>query len=149
MTGPKTLISLDHLLKRVQTSIAEKKKRTPSPAKEANEAALTIYQRPEMWRPVLIHRWYELQTCDCCKGEKMLFGGDKVELEHIKDPSAKRWLRERGEAIDGSLPVEIHIEERVIPECWDCHTVGKQLENIFMAASLRAKLDKFLSQGGA
>lgn len=143
-----TLLSLDHLLKRVQGQIAEKKKRAPKEHQEANRKAESIYNRPELWKPVCIHRWYEVQTCDCCKGEKVLFDGDKVELAHTKDASAKRWLRERGEAINGDLPIEVHIIERVVPQCWDCHTIGKQLDNIFMAASLKAKLDKFLSKGG-
>lgn len=128
--------TLESLLLRVKKEvekkavISEKKKLEARREIARRGQPLTIYEKPEMWFGVAIHREYELQICDSCKGEHVAFNCDKVELRHRIDKSAIRWLRERGEDMD-NLPTKIWITERVVPECFECHTLGKQLKHLF------------------
>lgn len=132
--------TLESLLVRVKKEVAvkavesEKKKLEARHERLRRQAPTTIYEREDLWYGVAIHREYELQLCDCCKGERVAFNCDKVELRHKIDRSAIRWIRERGEGMD-DLPTRITIAERVIPECFDCQTLGRQLQHLFRKGS--------------
>lgn len=151
MTAP----NLEALLQRVKKQVAEKEKKSAKTKLLAKlkrqelypDGEPTTYQREENWLPIAIHREYEVQTCDCCRGEKVLFQGDKVELRHKIDHSARRWIRERGESFQ-QLPMQTHVVERVIPECWECFTLGKQLLTLFKGiANDRKQTEKSPQQG--
>lgn len=129
-------VTLESLLTRIKKEVAQKaveseKKKAEAKAERARRSEpMSIYEREDLWIPKAIHREYELQLCDCCKGEKTVFNCEKVELHHKVDRSARRWIRERGEGMD-DLPLTVTVSERVIPECFDCHTVGKMLQHLF------------------
>lgn len=129
--------SLDDILLRVRQRLANAErlkaaaKAKARPLADSNKIALSIYQQEANWLPRRIHREFEIQLCDCCKGEQVAFMGDRVELHHRIDRSAKRFIRERGEALRADLPVDLHLIQRVIPECWSCYSAGQLLETLF------------------
>ena len=152
-TPPK--ITLEGLAARIKLQVAAKEKKNDKVklmAKLKRQELYpggepTTYQREENWYPVSILREYEIQTCDCCKRENVHFAGDRVELRHKTDRSARRWIRERGELFE-SLPQRVQILERVVPECWDCYTLGKKLSNLFSGAYKDDKQANRQANGG-
>ncbi len=144
--------SLENLLSRVKSQVAHKeeesKKKKLAARKEriarGGGDAPTIYEKEENWLPIRIHREYELQLCDSCKGEQGLFQGDRVEYKHRLDKSAKRWKAERGESMDPklNLPVQVHVVPRTIPECWDCLTLGRKLQHLFRKGKPDGKVEQ-------
>lgn len=151
-------LTLESLITRVKKEAAQKAVESDRKKEEARierqrrvatgQTEPTMYQKEELWYGVGIHRIYEIQTCDCCKGRQVLFDGDRVELRHRLDRSARRWVRERGEAFDGSLPVKVDVVERVIPECWDCFSVERHLTHLFTKGPDSAKRDLQAEKAG-
>ena len=137
----KTPTTIDSLLQRVRKEVATKQVFSEKKKQEAKVERLrrkepqpSIYVKEELWKPVAIHREYQVQICDCCKQEQTMFLRDKVELQHKIDRSAKRWLNERGEGTQ-NLPMFIEVQERVIPECFCCNTLGRFANTLWKGQS--------------
>lgn len=137
----KTPVTIESLLTRIKREVAEKAKVSELKKAEARVERLrraepppSMYQREELWVAVALHREYEIQHCDQCQCEHTAFNQEKVELHHKIDRSARRWLKERGEGME-NLPLQIHVTERTIPECFACITAGKLLHNLFKAVA--------------
>lgn len=141
----KTPVTIDSLLSRVRREVQQKEVQSAAKKAEArterarrSEPAISMYAQESLWVAVALHREYQVQICDSCKGETTIFLRDKVELQHKVDRSARRWLNERGEGMS-NLPIRIEIQERVIPECFCCLTVGRTLNHLFKGTSNEAK----------
>lgn len=134
----KTPVTIESLLLRVKKEVAQKQQVSEKKKLEAKverqrraEPQISMYAKEELWLPVAIYREYEVQICDCCKSEQTIFLRQKVELRHKIDRSARRWINERGEAMLDELPLNVEIQERLVPECFCCLSVGRTLQHLF------------------
>lgn len=129
MTAP----TLDSLLAYARSAVKTKAKVQAVAAirkQEVSNLSWPVDNR-EHWTPVGIRLIFELQRCDICDEERLVFHQELVGFRSLSQPTTIKWKRGRGESMEGDLPTSREVIERDIPICWDCHCLHRHLNNLW------------------